>query len=414
MVFSFFKKQPEKMIARQPVVPRPATGSKETPAPSREVQRDDTPASATVATDEEAGQSSQFSNLDFRFSESSLDFQVNAEADPVNEPAEEAAILFANNQDQAAQAVLEGALKPLPSGPAERLWMMLFDLYRLSGQQSAFEAMGIEYARTFEKSPPVWSGASSDSTMSAAGDGGSMLFRGELIAKNTAAFDLVRRALEKSGSLRLDVAKVKQLDPEGCELLLDLMAHAKKNRGKLDLRGRDSLIKLVQNRVAASRENPVPDKGCWLLLLELLQQKGQQEVFEEAAIDYAVTFEESPPSWDAARAAKPASGASLGERENSALVFRGDGNGDIYFLSGEIRSSHFADLPAFAQKQDILLFDCNGLKRIDFSSTGALLNLLIGVRNAGKQIIVRHPNYLVAELFRVVGLDAVANIVNAK
>ena len=36
---------------------------------------------------------------------------------------------------------------------------MLFDFYRLTNQHAPFDALGIEYARAFEKSPPVWRGA---------------------------------------------------------------------------------------------------------------------------------------------------------------------------------------------------------------------------------------------------------------
>ena len=412
MVFSFFKKQPEKMVTRQPAVPRPSVDGKESPAAERKPKHNDRTASNVEAADDEVRSSMQFSNLDFRFTESSLDFQVSTEHDPVNESAEEAAILFADNQDKAAQTVLEVALKS-SSGQAEqeRLWMMLFDLYRLSGQQSAFEAMGIEYARVFEKSPPGWGSAQPASQTSPSGDSGGILFRGEIVATNTAAFEAVHRGLEKSASIRLDVSKVRQVDSGGSEQLLDLLVFARKEKKKIELRGRDPLIRLLQERVTASRDEPLPDKGCWLLLLELLQQKGQLEPFEETAIDYAVTFEESPPSWDAGRVTKQEPVVSLAGQENQESS-NGDQGG--YLLSGDIRLFRFSDVPDFAQTQEVLLFDCDDLRRIDFSSAGALLGVLSGVHNAGKPIIFRHPNYLIAELFRIVGLDAVATIINAK
>lgn len=415
MVFSFFKKQPEKMVTRQPAVPRPSVDGKESSAAERKPKHNDRTASNVEAADDEVRSSMQFSNLDFRFTESSLDFQVSTEHDPINESAEEAAILFADNQDKAAQSVLENALKSLPSEQAERgwerLWMMLFDLYRLSGQQSAFEAMGIEYARVFEKSPPGWGSAQPASQTSPSGDSGGILFRGEIVATNTAAFEAVHRGLEKSASIRLDVSKVRQVDSGGSEQLLDLLVFARKEKKKIELRGRDPLIRLLQERVTASRDEPLPDKGCWLLLLELLQQKGQLEPFEETAIDYAVTFEESPPSWDAGRVTKQEPVVSLAGQENQESS-NGDQGG--YLLSGDIRLFRFSDVPDFAQTQEVLLFDCDDLRRIDFSSAGALLGVLSGVHNAGKPIIFRHPNYLIAELFRIVGLDAVATIINAK
>jgi ABC-type transporter Mla MlaB component len=402
MVFSFFKKRPEKMVAR-PAVRTPAAGGGEAqpsvPEPAKEesVQED-------VSLDE-------FS--DMGFTKSSFDFQVDVEADvdPVNAPAEEAAVLFANNQDQEAQAILENAVKFQKTGAAERLWLMLFDLYRLSGQQAAFEAMGIEYARAFEKSPPVW-GAEREPAQSAKAPksgGGSVLFKGNLLGGNVSAFDTVRQALEKNRTLRLDLSKVKQADPEGCASLLELLLLARKEKRGIDLRGRDGLIKLVNDGIEAGKKNtPVTGKECWLLLLELFQQQGRQEVFEELAIDYAVTFEESPPSWDAGRVAPEPAAQEEAVQEDEA---RDD---DMYGLSGEIKSSRFADLPQFVKGRDSLLIDCAKLTRIDFVSAGALLNSLMPVRGAGKQIAFYHPNHLVAELFRIVGLTGIASIVFAK
>jgi anti-anti-sigma regulatory factor len=399
MVFSFFKKPPEKMIIRPAAVPRPE--DKQAPVAEQASDKDLLKASLTEFSDSE-------------FTQSSLDFQVDGDFDPINASAEEAAVLFANSQDQAAQTILENA-RGLPewqqSGPAERLWLMLFDLYRLSGQQSAFEAMGIDYACAFEKSPPSWGAGSESEDLArmSKGKGGGMLFKGNLLGSNVSSFDAMRQALGKNPALRLDMSKVKQVDVEGCACLLKLLLSARNSRCEIDLLGRDVLVPLVKERIeAGKRETPVAGKACWLLLLELFQQQGPQEVFEELAIDYAVTFEESPPSWEIRRVAKP----DVVAREVAVESVAADDG--VYALGGEIRSSRFANLLAFAEIQDSLLIDCGKLTRIDFISAGALLNTLMTVRNTGKQVVFRHPNYLVAELFRVVGLTSVATVVFAK
>ena len=87
---------------------------------------------------------------------------------------------------------------------------------------------------------------------------------------------------------------------------------------------------------------------------------------------------------------------------------------DAYALHGEIKASRFADLPSFAELHDSVVVDCARLTRIDFISAGALLNVLTMIRRAGKQIVFQHPNHLVAELFGIVGLNAVATIIPAK
>ena len=39
-------------------------------------------------------------------------------------------------------------------------------------------------------------------------------------------------------------------------------------------------------------------EGAWLLSLELLQWANAHAAFEDRAVEYAVTFELSPPSWE--------------------------------------------------------------------------------------------------------------------
>ena len=44
---------------------------------------------------------------------------------------------------------------------------------------------------------------------------------------------------------------------------------------------------------------PTPSTGCWRL--EALRLAHRPDQFDEVAIDYCVTFEGSPPSWENAR-----------------------------------------------------------------------------------------------------------------
>ncbi|MDR3299531.1 MAG: STAS domain-containing protein [Candidatus Accumulibacter sp.] len=390
-------------MAARPSIRLPGAKNEETPVPAAEL----------AADKNVQGGASLDGFSDFDFTHSPPSFQIDGDIDPVNAPAEEAAILFANGQDQQARTVLENALQARRSGPAERLWLMLFDLYRIIGEQFAFETMGIEYAREFEESPPIWRNEPEPAASGKASksDAGRLFFKGDLLGGNAAAFDTARKALEKDGVLCLDMSRVKQADAEGCARLLELLLYARKSKRGIELRGREALIPLVKNAVEAGKnEAPAAGKEGWLLLLELFQQQGQQDVFEELAIAYAVIFEESPPSWDAGRVKAPEPAAPADDEKEEI----GTGNDDAYVLSGEIKSSRFADLQTFAQVRDALLIDCEKLTRIDFVSAGALINALSSVRGEGKPITFHHPNYLVAELFQVVGLAGLATVVFAK
>ena len=385
MVFSFFKKEPEKMVAK-PAAGAEASLSAVAPAPAQTPKKDLPPLEYS----------------DFVFSESSPQFLVDADVDPVDAEAEEAAILYANAQDEATGAVLERAVRIHPSGPGERLWLMLFDFYRLAGRKSEFEALGIEFARCFEKSPPVWrdkSGGSARSREKTAA--GTLLFNGEMTGNDGSAFDAIRRALEMNPRLRLDLSKVCRIDAGGCGSMLEILQQARRSKQEIELLGRDGLFNLVEKQVEIGRPD---NEACWLLLLELCQLQGMADYFDEMAVNYAVTFEVSPPSWEAGRVAEPETAAKTNGMAATAVP-------EAYVLQGEVKSSRFADLKGFAGAHDPLVIDCSALVRMDFISAGALLNVLTTIRSAGKQIVFRHPNRLVAELFGVVGLKTVASIV---
>ena len=402
MVFSFFTKKPEKMVTRPSVNPR----AKESLSPPSEPPAHPTmaPPPAKSADVQEEIVSSGFS--DFVFSEASTNFQVEDELDPLDATAEEAAMLFSNGQDDAVRQTLCDAIKTHRSGKAERLWLMLFDLYRLNGEQSAFELLGIEFASCFEKSPPVWKNRSSaPPKQNPAGQSvRNLLFQGNLTEDNLNFIDSIANVFGKQPHLRLDLSKITRLDNAGCKSLLALLQKARKTKQEIELLGRDALASRVREKVLPGQAS---DQDCWLLFLELCQLQGRHELFEEIALDYAVTFEISPPSWESARVAAP-------EPEAPPTVPEANETANAYVLRGNVKGQRFPDLASHAQTHDALLIDCAELERMDFISAGALLNMLTTVRQSGKPIIFRHPHHLVAELFSIVGINAVATIVFSK
>ena len=141
----------------------------------------------------------------------------------------------------------------------------------------------------------------------------------------------------------------------------------------------------------------------WLLLLELLQRSGTQEEFELCAIDFAVTFERSPPSWEAVPA------PSL-----PAIKHDAPPADDAHYLSGEIKNSRFDDLIAVLNLQDNVVLDFSGVRRLDFFSAGQLVNRLAPLKGSGREVTIRSPNNLVAELMAVVGINKLARIIVPK
>lgn len=415
MVFSFFKKPPpEKMVAKPAAAPpRPATGEA-VPAAASHAAAAGAPAAPAGEPQQEAPR--ELESLDFtsdtelsEFSETPGDIHLEGDIDPVEAEIEQVAVLYANAQDELARTMLEGAVHAHPYGPGERLWLMLFDLYRLGNQRAPFDALSLEYARTFEKSPPAWGNAQAakPAAKAAPAPAGTVLFKGELTGDNDAAFALLDQAVDKNPKLRVELTKVKALDDLGAERLLGVLAKVRKAKREIELVGRDALVTLIESRIETGRPE---ESGCWLLLLELYQLMGRQEAFEDMAINYAVTFEMSPPSWEPKRVAavEPKPVLALSADEDDAEAVR------AYAPKGDLKAERFNDLPGFVEKLDPVVLDFAAVTRIDFVSAGTLINLLTTIKRHGKRIVIRHPNHLVAELLGVVGLRAVADIEFAK
>ncbi|MGV8897915.1 MAG: STAS domain-containing protein [Burkholderiaceae bacterium] len=73
---------------------------------------------------------------------------------------EEAAILFANDQQALAEQLLQNAiLKTTLADEVEDAYLLLFDLYQLSGQQEKFDSLVNDYIVRCETSPPEWRAA---------------------------------------------------------------------------------------------------------------------------------------------------------------------------------------------------------------------------------------------------------------
>ncbi|EXI69384.1 MAG: anti-anti-sigma factor [Candidatus Accumulibacter adjunctus] len=411
MVFSFFKKQPErKMGVRPPATPRtseergrvddgpPEDRLRHAPTGPVGLSRAELPFATPVAKSD----APPLDLSEFVFSVMEPNFQPEVELDPVDAEAEEAAMLYANGQDAAVRSRLENATRQYRSGAGERLWLMLFDLFRVGGDKGPFEALGIEYAQVFEKSPPGWQETVRSAPVLI--KAGTILFKGELTGDNEAGFAAVRQALATNQHLRLDLGKVRRLDEAGCERLLGLLQQAHKSRREVELLNRDRVAGLLDSRVVPGQQS---DRACWLLKLEFCQLYDRIDVFEDLAIQYAVNFEISPPSWEPQRVAASGPGPLV-------LAATEDLMAEAYVIKGEVKSSRFGDLLAYSAANDPVLIDCSRVTRMDFLSAGALLNVLTTIKGSGRQIVFRHPNHLVAELFRVVGLRAVAEVVLAR
>lgn len=317
---------------------------------------------------------------------------------------EEAAILFANEQNDMVEQMLLAAIHDPALGDSVRMvWLMLFDLYQITGKHDQFEQLSLAYAAKFETSPPAWHSDRLDPLQAVSQPLSvtpSLTFSGKLDASIARQLERAQKLSEKKGVLRLEFARVTEVLPEGCELLLATLKKLQKAGHELILVGASEFANKIRAIIEVGRrdDTEVP----WLLLLEVLQLLNREQEFEEASIDYCITFEVSPPAFVSPKKISTAAEERI-EPDSAFEKFMmpsviGGGSNVIHAIT------------EFANANNPAIIDCTRLTRIDFSAAGQLLSTLAPLASKGKMVELHNVNYLVSSLFQVMGLRDIAHI----
>jgi ABC-type transporter Mla MlaB component len=345
--------------------------------------------------------------------DSNLCIEVETGAKDIPTAIEETAILFANGQAKDALARINEAIAGDElDGWQLQAWLMLFDLYQHLGMRTAFEEKALEFVVKFERSPPAWADAPPSAPTAApkrpGGGAGHVALSGALTAASAPHFEQVKKLAEKQPKLRIDFGRLAGVDAGGAKLLLETIAGIRKAGKELSFVGDATLVKLI-GAVAKSGDRSV-DPALWLLLLELHQHLGNQQAYEDAALEYAITYEVSPPAWENRGPATAANAAGMAS--DSGPV--GD---EAFVIDGEVAGPSdklLADLEGYAAAANPVVIDMLRARRVDFVSAGQLLNVLARIKQAGKSIEIRGANEMIVALFAMMGIREFARLVPRK
>jgi ABC-type transporter Mla MlaB component len=312
-----------------------------------------------------------------------------AESAPV---VEEAAILYAGGQTDAACRLLADAVAA--AGIDRTPWWMLFDLYQATHRQEAFDSLSIDYASRFETSPPPWRPAESGDY---SGVIPTAVLAGVLDASAAPQVTRIGALADGAAVLRLDFSRVTGVEPDGCALLLDTLRIIQRGR-ELVLVGAVELLAQVRAILDVGRRDE--GEAAWLLMLELLRLLNREKDFDEASMDYCVTFEVSPPPFT------PPGKVASAPRQPAAPA------ADRYLLPAVIDDAGLvlAGIGDYVDRCPALVFDCSRLVRIDYAAAGQLLATLQPLAADKRRIEFRELNHLVAALLRLLGYGTVARL----
>jgi hypothetical protein len=312
-------------------------------------------------------------------------------------------------------------------------WLVLFDLFRATGQQHKFEGLALEYAQQFGWSAPQWYSLPKLVAESAQQDKPrEQRTAGEIgwICPELLDTDAVARLRAATLQLPLpwvfDWSGLQKVEPQAAAQLSELFRQWAPE--PLDMRwlaGENFLLVLQDAAPTGVRD---ADPAFWVLRLDAMRLANRPDQFDEAAIDYCVTYEVSPPSWERARCQVRIGGAGLstqspplsqvGEVATSFVESLADEHtGSVTMASVELSGQLVGDIGATLRQLDaqlasapLVTVSCAKLIRVDFLAAGDLLNWVLAKRGESRSVTFADAHRLVALFFGAMGINEHASV----
>jgi len=141
-----------------------------------------------------------------------------------------------------------------------------------------------------------------------------------------------------------------------------------------------------------------------LLALELLQWQRDQPTFDDRAVDYAVTFEVSPPSWEP----PPCSEETFTASCSAETAIKTSGEAEALACSGVMAGAstpHVSALADFSHRRNMIVVDMTAVERVDFVCAGALLNTITRIEGQRKTVQIIGASPIVRALLLLIGIS---------
>jgi hypothetical protein len=425
-----------------PTQPAPMDGTPRASArmPLTQARPAEPPAAAPAAPAPAAGAALAPLNMDSGAGDFGQAFAVEVSEVAHDPELDEAVIAFANADFEQCEQSLAGMTgQGGPRNAHAETWLVLFDLYRAIGQQHKFESLALDYAQQFGWSAPQWFSmprlvAEAASEERPARGGGSARVDGQVgwVCPDYVDADAVAKLSSQSLQMPLpwvfDWSALKGIEPEACARLSELFRSW--IRQKLDMRwlGGEKLFAVLQDAAPTGVKDA--DPAYWQLRLDALRMTNRPDQFDECAIDYCVTYEVSPPSWEPAQCEVRITGSQtstqspplsvVSEVSTSFLESRMPdeaAGGQVQVASVELSGQLVGDIGETLKKLEsklgaatIVNVTCAKLIRVDFIAAGDLLNWVLARRGEGRSVSFVESHRLVALFFGAMGINEHAHV----
>jgi hypothetical protein len=347
---------------------------------------------------------------------------------------DEAVIAFANADFEQCEEALAALTRPGGSRAQHaETWLVVFDLYRAIGQQQKFESLALDYAQQFGWSAPQWfsmpklvAEAASEERPSSARVDGQVGWACPSYLDADGVAKLASLSLQMPLPWVFDWSALQTLDAEASARLSELFRTWIPQ--DLDIRwlSGERLFTVIQE--AAPNGVRDADPAFWQLRLDALRMANRPDQFDEAAIDYCVTYEVSPPSWESARCVVRITGSNQGTTQPPLSVISdvstsfhesqlNDDPSAVEVGTVELSGQLVGDIGATLKKMDtelasakIVNVSCARLIRVDFIAAGDLLNWVLARRSENRTVRFIEAHRMVALFFGAMGINEHATV----
>ncbi len=320
--------------------------------------------------------------------------------------SEQAAMLFAQGQSEAAQSLLEEELSRR-SSLDERLWDLLFALLRAQGDWRRFDALAGQFAATTRRPAPSWLDQRLLTSLpDAMRPGGGACI--EVIDVPAQLLEDVARVARQFPGVHLDLSRLERLDAADAIRLTEMLETLARGVVPVAVSGTDLLAGRIRQSLAARSANLL----LWRLLFALYCLQDMADEFDQACLEYSLATGFSPPSW----APPLASTRPLLEVEEKRRTPRYQA-AEAIRLRGRIEESTDLQLEVLrdnAQERQYVNVDLSRLGRIAPSPAATLVGVANELASWGKVVRLLRPHALIETLLQALSLDARVQLVRAQ
>ena len=410
--------------ARAPAVQALAKTAEWNPGPGAE------PAAANIAP----GPAAQPLKLNVATQAMAKPFAAEASEVTHDPDLDEAVIAFANADFEQCENALAGLIGPggARADNAET-WLVLFDLYRATGEQQKFEDLALDYAQQFGWSSPQWFSMPKQVADAAANEprkgspvAGQVGWVCPAVVDAEVVAKLSSQTLQMPQPWVFDWIALQSIDVEACARMSELFRKWIPQKLEMHWLSGEHLFTVLHDASPTGVRDA--DPAFWRLRLDALRMANRPDQFDETAIDYCVTYEVSPPSWERAAclalirgskvSATPPSLSLIGEVSTSFVEsLTLDDPVSVQVAAVELSGQLVGDIAPTLKKLDAdiksaaqIKLSCSNLIRVDFVAAGALLNWVMTRRTENRGVSFLEAHRLVALFFGAMGINGHAKV----